>query len=155
MRINQEGLDIIKFYESLALQAYLCPAGIWTIGYGHTGPDVKPGLTISETIADALLAQDIAKFEADVLRLVAMPPTLNQFSAFVSFAYNVGSDIDTDTIAEGLGDSTLMKKYNAGDIQGAADEFLKWNKATVAGKRVVLNGLTKRRTAERALFLKT
>lgn len=148
MKISQDGLDIIKHYEQCKLTSYKCPAGIWTIGWGHTGPDVKPGMTISQSRADELLAYDVSDFEVDVKKLVKTFITQCQYDALVSFAFNVGSDIDADSIAEGLGDSTLLRKLNAGDFNGAADEFLKWNKA--GGQK--LRGLTRRRHTERARF---
>lgn len=146
-RINAAGLAIIKEFEGLRLNAYLCPAQVWTIGWGHTGPDVKRGMVISEGRAEQLLRDDLDRFEAAVQRLASVV-TDNQFSAMVSFAFNVGEDEDADTIAEGLGDSTLLRKHNAGDFAGAAREFAKWNKA--AGK--VLPGLTRRRAMEAALY---
>jgi lysozyme len=91
----------------------------------------------------------LVPFEQAVNSLVKVKLTQNQFDALISFVYNVGADIDADNIAEGLGDSTLLKKLNAGDYKGAADQFLKWDKAN--GK--VMKGLTIRRQAERALFL--
>lgn len=146
-RINGAGVAIIKHFEGLALKAYKCPAGVWTIGYGHTGPDVVPGLVITEARADALLAVDLARFEAGVARLAPVT-TDNQFSALVSFAFNVGLDEDDDTVAEGLGDSTLLRKHNAGDYEGAAREFAKWNKAN----GVILSGLDRRRAMEADLY---
>lgn len=148
-RINAEGLRIIREFESLELKAYLCPAGVWTIGWGHTGPDVKPGMEITEARAEQLLRMDLDRFEAAVQKLAPVA-TDNQFSAMVSFAFNVGEDIDDDRIAEGLGDSTLLKKHNAGDFAGAAREFAKWNKA----KGKVLAGLARRRAMEAALYAK-
>ena len=98
-------------------------------------------MTIDQGTADRLLKTGLVSYENDVLKLVKMKLSQNQFDALVSFAYNVGS--------RALSTSTLLKKLNAGDIKGAADEFLRWNKA--GGK--VLNGLPRRREAERALFL--
>jgi len=150
MKINQRGVDLIKAHEGLRLKAYLCPANVWTIGYGHTGPDVKPGMQITAEQAEKLLLKDLAVFERDVAFLTqGLELTPNQFSALVSFAFNVGSDIDDDTIAEGLGDSTLLKKLRAGDAAGAANEFGKWVYAR--GKK--LPGLVRRRADERNLFL--
>lgn len=150
MKTNQAGVNLIKQSEGLRLRAYVCPAGVWTIGYGHTGPDVTAKTVISAAQAEALLVKDLERFERDVLQLLnGHHVTENQFAALVSFSYNVGSDIDADTKAEGLGDSTLLKKLLKGDNLGAADEFLKWTHG--GGK--VLPGLVKRRAAERALFL--
>jgi lysozyme len=148
MYISKQGLDLIKQFEGLRLKAYLCPAGVWTIGYGHT-KGVYPGMVITEELADKFLIDDVWQFEREVESLVQVPVTQGQFDALVSFAFNVGSDIDEDTIAEGLGDSTLLRKLNRGDYAGAADEFPKWNKS----RGRVVRGLTVRRSAERALFL--
>jgi lysozyme len=146
-------LALIKQFEGLRLMSYLCTGNRWTIGYGTTvyadGTMVQPGDTCTKAEAETLLAMDIKHFVADVRSLVKVPVTNNQLCALISFAYNVGSDIDADKIAEGLGDSTLLKKLNAGDYAGAADEFPKWNKS--GGK--VTPGLTRRREAERKLFL--
>ena len=148
MSLSKDGYDLIKHFEQLSLNAYLCPAGIPTIGWGHTGKDVKMGNRVSVKEAEALLAMDVADFEEDVNNLVKVPLKQCQFDALVSFAFNCGSDIDTDNIAEGLGDSTLLKKLNAKDYVGASQEFHKWVRA---GGRV-LAGLIRRRKAESALF---
>lgn len=153
MKISNNGLNLIKTYEGLELTAYPDPGtggAPWTIGYGHTGPEVHAGLVWTQQQAEQALASDVAQSERDVTSLVKVQINQNQFDALVSFAYNCGSDIDADDIAEGLGDSTLLKKLNAGDYDGAANEFPKWNRS--GGK--VLSGLTKRRNAERSLFLK-
>ncbi len=142
--INAAGLKIIKDSEGLRLTGYLCPAGIPTVGYGHTGPDVKVGMTITQASADALLAADLATFEAAVTKSVGSHATDNQFSALVSFAFNLG--------AEALRTSTLLRKHNAGDYAGAKAEFGKWVKARAGGKLVTLPGLVKRRSAEAALY---
>jgi lysozyme len=152
MKISNNGLNLIKTYEGLELTAYPDPGtggAPWTIGYGHTGPEVHAGLVWTQQQAEQALASDVAQFERDVTGLVKVQINQNQFDALVSFAYNCGSDIDADDIAEGLGDSTLLKKLNAGDYDGAANEFPKWNRS--GGK--VMSGLTKRRNAERSLFL--
>ncbi|HBV1538851.1 TPA: lysozyme [Citrobacter freundii] len=148
MQTSHEGIALIKGFESCRLTAYPDPGtggAPWTIGYGWTHPidgkPVKPGMTIDQETADRLLKTGLVSYENDVLKLVRVKLTKGQFDALVSFAYNVGS--------RALSTSTLLKKLNAGDIKGAADEFLRWNKA--GGK--VLNGLTRRREAERALFL--
>lgn len=140
MRINEKGLALIKEFEGCRLTAYRCPAGVWTIGYGHT-QDVKSGMAITKIDAERFLRQDIRRFEEAVTSLVKVPVTSNQFSALVSFAFNVG--------VNSLRTSTLLKKLNKGDLNGAANEFLRWNKA--GGKE--LPGLTRRREAERKLFL--
>lgn len=132
--------ELIKSFEGLELEAYLCPADIWTIGYGHTG-DVKEGDTITKAEAGDLLDKDLEKFRSGVNRCVKVPLNENQFGALVSFAYNVGIG--------SLQSSTLLKLLNAGDYDAAADQFPRWNKS--GGK--VLTGLTRRREAERAVFL--
>lgn len=137
---NKRGVDLIKEAEGLRLKAYICPAGVPTIGYGSTGPDIRMGLVWTKEQADERIVRDLAKFEASVARLCPVT-TDGQFSALVSFAYNLG--------AGALEGSTLRRKHNAGNYAGAADEFLKWNK----GGGRVLPGLVKRRAAERELYL--
>lgn len=154
MYISKNGLELIKRFEGLRLKAYRCPAGKWTIGFGHT-KDVYPGMTITEELADKFLVDDIWNFEQDVKYLVRVPLSQGQFDALVCFAFNVGSDIDDDNVAEGLGDSTLLRLLNSGDSRAAANEFPKWNTAydPRVGKSVPVPGLTKRRSAEQALFI--
>lgn len=139
------GIELIKEFEGCRLTAYKCPAGVWTIGYGHTGTvdgkAVASGMTITAAKATQLLKSDLAKFEAAVNSYVTAPITQNMFDALVSFTYNCG--------AGALKSSTLLKKLNARDYDGSAAEFPKWNKA--GGK--VLNGLVRRRERERQLFL--
>lgn len=147
-RLGPKGLALIKHFEELRLVAYLCPAKVWTIGWGHT-KGVKPGDTCTKEQAEKWLLEDCEEFERAVHMLVKVPITQNQFDALVSFTFNVGPDIDADTIAEGLGDSTLLRKLNGGDYAGAALEFPKWNK----GGGYVLPGLVRRRAAEQNLFL--
>lgn len=142
MKTNQDGLRLIKTFEGLRLDAYLDSVGIPTIGYGSTGPDIKLGLEWTHAQADTRLEEDVYRFENGVENCVKVKLNSNQFSALVCFAYNVGIG--------SLQRSTLLKKLNASDFSGAADEFLRWNKA--GGK--VLAGLTRRRKAERDLFLK-
>ncbi len=149
MKTSVTGIRLIKHFESFRSVPYICDGGRWTNGWGHTCGVTKDTKPITMAEGNANLAEDLEQFEHDVESLVKVPLLQCQFDALVSFAYNVGSDIDIDTIAEGLGDSTLLKKLNAGNYVGAADEFPKWNKA----KGKVLNGLVKRRAAERAMFL--
>jgi len=132
--------DLIKEAEGLELKAYLCPANVWTIGYGHTGDDVWPGLVITLAEAEALLTKDLKRFEGYIDKYVKVPLTQNQFDALVSFVYNIG--------AQAFIESTLLKKLNAGDYEGAAAQFPRWNKA----KGKVLAGLVKRREKELKLF---
>lgn len=141
-QINAAGLDIVKSFEGLRLTAYPDPAtngDPWTIGWGHTGPDVTRGLTISEAKAAQLLFKDLKRFEVAVSK-VAPIATENQFSAMVSLAFNIGDGA--------FAKSTLVRKHNAGDYAGAKAEFSRWNRA--AGK--VMNGLTRRRAAEADLY---
>ncbi len=138
--INRAGLELIKKHEGLRLTAYQCPAGIWTIAWGHT-QGVQKGDTVTEARAEDLLREDLVKFEHGVERLLFEDVNDNQFSALVCFAFNVG--------LENRRVSTLLKKLNLGDSKGAAEQFLRWNKA--AGK--VLPGLVTRREAEKTLFL--
>lgn len=145
MQTSDKGIALIKQFEGCKLTAYQDSVGVWTIGYGWTQPvDGKPiraGMTIKQEAAERLLKTGLVSYESDVSRLVKVGLTQGQFDALVSFTYNLG--------ARALSTSTLLRKLNAGDYAGAADEFLRWNKA--GGK--VLNGLTRRREAERALFL--
>lgn len=144
-KTSDKGIGLIKEFEGCSLAAYRCPAGVWTIGYGHTGKvdgkAVSLGMRITQAKAAQLLREDLTSFEAAVNAAVKTLVTQNMFDALVSFAYNCG--------AGALRNSTLLKKLNAGDYSGAADEFPKWNKS--GGK--VLNGLVRRREAERKLFL--
>jgi|SRR5215471_16130996 len=142
--IDKRGLDLVKHFEGLHLKAYRDPVGILTIGYGHTGirhndGSVHQGRVITKEEADNLLAYDMKFFGERVDKLVTVSLDQDQFDALTSFDFNTGA----------LHKSTLLKKLNAGDYHGAADEFLKWNKA--GGK--VLRGLTRRRESERNLFL--
>ena len=139
-QIGKAGLDLIKSFEGLKLRAYLCPAKVWTIGFGSTGPHVTPGKVITEAQADELLQDDLDRFEAAVTRLVTVPLTQNQYDALVSFAFNVG--------ISALERSTLLKRVNAKLFDQARAEFGKWNR----GGGRVLAGLTRRRAAEAALF---
>lgn len=141
---GEKGLALIKNFEGLRLDAYICPAGVPTIGYGTTkvnGQAVKVPSTITESQANDYLKSDVKTFEQAVNSAVTVPVTQNQFDALVSFTYNLGPG--------NLRSSTLLKKLNAKDYAGAADEFPKWNKS--GGKE--LAGLTRRRNAERDLFL--
>lgn len=146
MRISKDGLDLIKEFEELRLKAYICPAGKPTIGYGHTNNvsinDVRNGRTVTEQVADQLLLEDVSGAEEAVEKGVDVALTQSQFDALVSFTFNVGNTAFLK--------STLLSKLNHGDYLGAANQFLRWNKSN--GQ--VLKGLTRRREAERRLFLK-
>lgn len=143
-QINAAGLELVEHFEGLFLTAYKDPVGIYTIGWGHTGLTHKDGTVyagrkITREEAEKLLQYDLANFGKRVVAAVKVPVNDNQFAALVSFDFNTG----------GLPASTLLKKLNAGDFTGAADEFLRWDKA--GGK--TLAGLTRRRKSERNLFL--
>ena len=139
--VSRAGLGLVKSFEGFREKAYLCPAGVPTIGYGRT-LGVKLGQTCTQAQADAWVQEEYDEFEAAVRKLVKVPLTPNQLGALTSFAYNLG--------VGNLGSSTLLKLLNGGDYAGAAAQFARWNKAS--GK--ALAGLTKRRAAEAALFLK-
>ncbi len=139
--VNEAGVRLVQEFEGCRLEAYRCPAGIPTIGYGATGPDIRMGMVWTQEQADARLVEDLARFADGVERLVEVDLSDNQFAAIVSFAFNVGLGA--------LRDSTLLRKLNAGDYLGAADQLPRWNK----GGGRVLPGLTRRRAAERDLFL--
>ncbi len=150
--------DLIKAFEGCHNTPYLCPAKLWTVGYGHVlypeqarlKADKRPSYSVKAKHnrvwdadeIDALLQEDLSKFEAGVLRLCPSAADNDRhFDAIVSLAFNVGLG--------NLQASTLRMKYNRGDFEGAADEFLKWRKSN----GVVLRGLERRREAERALFI--
>lgn len=146
LQIGTKGIKLIQSFEGCRLKGYVCPAGKLTIGYGHTGlvdgKAIYVGMKISKAKAIELLKKDLDRFENAVNELVDVKITQNQFDALTSFAYNCGEG--------NLKSSTLLRKVNTKDFKDAADEFLKWNKG--GGK--VLLGLTRRRKAERSLFLK-
>lgn len=144
MKISTKGLNLIKSFEGFKARAYLCPAGILTIGYGSTGPHVRRGMAITEAEALVLLDRDLDRFEQAVSQC-APRCTQGQFDALTSFAFNCG-------IAN-LKKSTLLVHHNAGEARAAAANFAKWNKARVGGVLTVLAGLTRRRAAEAALYL--
>lgn len=133
--------DVVREFEGLRLEAYLDTGGVWTIGYGHTGEEVRRGLTIGLAQAETWLTEDLREAEGYVSKLVKVGLTQNQFDALVSFVYNIGGTA--------FGYSTLLRKLNAGDYEGAANQLLRWNKDN--GK--VIGGLTNRRKKERELFL--
>jgi len=154
MTLDNKGYLLIAQFEGLRLKPYLCSAGVPTIGYGSTfypsGRKVtmqdKP---ITQETAFWMLKQVANMFAKDVDSLVTSNINQNQFNALVSFAFNLGSDIDADNIPEGLGDSRLLRRVNANpNDPEIAREFVKWNKA---GGRV-LDGLTKRRLKEAELY---
>ena len=141
MKISQKGVDLIKSFEGLELKAYKDSVGVLTIGWGSTGSHVTVGMTITKEQAEKLLKKDLERFEKGVSDLVKVPLNQNQFDALVSFSFNLGLG--------SLKSSTLLKKLNSSDYSGAANEILRWNRA---GNKV-LAGLTRRRLAEKELFL--
>ena len=132
---------LVAGFEGCRLAAYRCPAGVWTIGYGATGPEIREGSVWTQAQADARLDADLRRFASAVLDRAAVALEPHELAALTSFAFNVGPGR--------LHASTLLRKLNAGDRQGAAAEFARWNRS---GGRV-LPGLTRRRDAERRLFL--
>lgn len=141
MKTSQNGIELIKRFEGCRLETYICPAGVFTIGYGHTGADVKSGLKITQEEAETLLKNDLKAFEKGVQRIIKKELTQNQFDALVSFAYNLG--------LENLKKSTLAKLINQGKIKEASSQFERW----VYANGVKLNGLIRRRKAEKELFV--
>lgn len=141
MNISEKGIKIIKNFEGCRLQAYKCPTGIWTIGYGHTGSSVHQGLKISQTDAESFLKTDLIVHCNNVSKLVKVPLNQNQFDALVSLEYNIGYG--------SFSKSTLLRLLNNKDYKGAAEQFAVWR----LGGGKVLPGLVKRRKAEKDLFL--
>ena len=149
MRTSDHGIALIKAHEGLRLKAYPDPASggePWTIGYGTTSSagvgKITKGMIISQAEAESMLRRSLVIYERGVVKALTRTPTQNQFDALVSFAYNVG--------VPAMSKSSVIRHFNGGDIRKAADSFLLWNKA--AGK--IMPGLTRRRSEERALFLK-
>jgi len=150
MHISDKGLALVRAFESCLepdghgrFRAYICPAGKLTIGWGHTndhGMHFNAGSAWTQAECDAELASDMKHFEAVVDRLVKVPLEQHQYDALVSFAYNCGEGA--------LAGSTLLRKINAGDFEGAAREFQRWNR----GGGVVLRGLVRRRASEALMF---
>lgn len=158
MRASPTGIALIHSFEQCRLTAYPDPGSRdgkpFTIGWGsttdETGRPIPPGAVWTQARCDARFLIDLARTETGVnLLLAGKPTTQGQFDALVSFAYNVGLDIDDDTKTEGLGDSTLLRKHLAGDYAGAAGQFAAWNKND--GR--VMVGLTRRREAERKVYV--
>lgn len=145
MKTTDKGRKLIQQREGVKLTAYRDSVGILTIGVGHTSaagpPTVAPGMKITAAQADAILSQDLAKFEAVVDKAVTVPMADHEFDALVSLAFNIGGGA--------FSGSTLVRRLNAGDKAGAAAAFLSWTRA--AGK--VLPGLVNRRNSERQQFL--
>lgn len=130
---------LIRKYEGCKLEAYLCPANVWTIGYGHT-KNVKPGDVCTQDQAEEWLDEETALCEAEVKAVVKVALSANQLAALTSFVYNLG--------IRALVLSTLLKKLNSGDYAGAANEFDRW----VYAKGKIQRGLVERRAKEKFLF---
>ena len=139
MKVSQECVDMIKFFEGFGSKAYLCPADVWTIGYGRT-KNVKEGDVVNELQAERDLLEELEVFGEQVLNTVKVSLKQNQFDALTSWTYNLG--------VGNLQSSTLLKVLNSGDYTSAGKEMLRWNKA--GGK--VLAGLTRRRESEAKLW---
>ena len=143
MRTNQAGIDLIKSFEGLRLTAYKDIGGVLTVGYGHTGKDVYKGQIISKEKAEALLKQDLERFELAVKELLDNAPTTqNQFAAMVSLAYNVGPG--------NFEKSSVLRNHKRGNYVSAAASFMLW---VNAGKLKNVSGLIRRRNAERKLYV--
>ena len=141
MKVSQECIDLVKFFEGFEPRAYLCPANVWTIGYGRT-KNVKEGDELTELQAERDLLEELDEFAEQVLNTVKISLDQNELDALTSWTYNLG--------VGNLQSSTLLKKLNSGDKNSVPSEMVRWNKA--AGK--VLAGLTRRREAEAKLWAK-
>ncbi len=141
MKVSQECIDLVKFFEGFEPKAYLCPANVWTIGYGRT-KDVQEGDILTEPQAERDLFEELDEFAEQVLNTVKVDLEQNELDALTSWTYNLG--------VGNLRSSTLLKKLNSGDKNSVPSEMVRWNKA--AGK--VLAGLTRRREAEAKLWAK-
>jgi lysozyme len=141
VKTSEAGLDHIEQSEGIRYTAYLDTGGVWTIGVGHTGPEVVKGLRATDEQVRAWLEEDVREAEDAVNRLVKVELTQNQFDMLVSFVFNVG---------EGqFKKSTMLKLINAGDMEGAAAQFPRW--CYDNGK--MIQGLLNRRLAEQKIFL--
>lgn len=149
LTISPAGIALIKKWEGWYPKAYKDPVGVWTIGWGTTGVEARPGRTITKKQGEEFLRRDLEDEQENVRRLVKVPLTQYQFDALVSFAYNAGSG--------NLSSSTLLRLLNRGNYTGAAGQFIRWNKARSreTGEWLTLNGLTARRKDEAALFMRT
>lgn len=145
MEVSTEGRELVKQFEGLSLSAYRCPAGVPTIGYGHT-VGVQMGDTITPAQADGYLAADLVAYAQNVKRMLAGAPTSqHEFDAMVSLAFNIGLN--------GFEKSTVLRLHKAGDKVGAARAFEMWCKAMVNGQLQTLPGLLARRQREAAYYL--
>ena len=151
-KLTEPGVKLIQHFEGChkevkgGFKAYKCPASVLTIGWGHTnhhGRKFNAETVWLPSECEEAFLEDMEIFEKNVRRHVKVELTECEFNALVSFDYNTGA----------LGKSTLLKKLNAGDFEGAAEEFHKWNKATVHGKKQAMKGLTRRRASEALMFV--
>lgn len=148
--ISPDGIALIKKFEGLAkkmddgmVRSYRCSAGRWTIGWGHT-KGVRSGMKATVAECEQFLIDDLKQSEEDVKRLVKVPLSQNQFDSLVSFVFNLG--------AGNFSKSTALKKLNASTYEDVPEQLMRWNKARVDGVLTPLAGLTRRRSAEAALF---
>lgn len=145
MQVTEEGLALIRRFEGFRARAYRCPAGVWTIGFGHTAqagpPAVTPGMVLGEAEAERILRDDVQRFADEVAPLLAREVSAAQFSALVSFAYNVG--------VAGFRSSSVLKAVNAGRLDEVPARLRLW----VKGGGRVLPGLERRRAAEAEIFM--
>lgn len=144
MRTGETGLNLIKGYEGLRMSAHYAPSEQWTVGYGHTG-SARHGMSVTEGDAERLLRDDVKPIEALLASTVRAPLNQNEHDALVSLVFNIGED--------NWKRSTVLRKINAGDKLAAAQAFEMWNKARINGELVALDGLVRRRAAEKSLFL--
>jgi lysozyme len=149
-KVSQEAINLVKVFEGLhkvgsdgLIHAYFCPAGKWTLGFGAT-KGVRSGMTCTKDDAEKRLMEDLEEHGAIVKRSVNVPLTQHQYDALTSFVFNLGGGA--------FRSSTLLKVLNQGKYDDVPAQLMRWNKAKVDGKTVPLNGLTRRRTAEAALF---
>lgn len=148
MQVPQIAIDLIAEFEGFRAHAYLCPAGVWTVGYGTTSINGRPvdrTDVLTEPEAMRRLRFDVDQFAKKIGPALKVEPTHTQFAAMLSLAYNIGP--------VAFRRSSVLRRFNQGDIDGAAEAFLMWNKATVNGRKVVMRGLALRRERERSIFL--
>lgn len=150
--VSQEGIDLVKRFEGLhklkddgMVHAYRCPAGKWTISWGHC-KGVRSGMKVTMAQSEQFLSDDLEEHGKIVKKYVNVPLTQSQYDALTSFVFNLGGG--------NFRSSTLLKKLNMGDYDAVPEQIMRWNKARVDGKLTALRGLTRRRAAEAAIFSK-
>ncbi|NWG70954.1 MAG: lysozyme [Parvularculaceae bacterium] len=144
MRTGETGLNLIKGYEGLRMSAYYAPSEQWTVGYGHVAT-ARHGMSVTESEAERLLREDVKPIEALLAETVRAPLNQNEHDALTSLIFSIGAD--------NWRRSTVLRKLNSGDKLGAAQAFELWTRARVNGELVSLDGLVRRRAAEKSLFL--